>query len=138
MFVLKSIDSGCRFVNRLSRLEFQDRLDMLLNSSSNDIVDREKARHEQFSRHMQHRDAVSKWRHALHLAVRWSRSHYKDNIHMSEKEHMSPVDCFDGSAFRKSYIAPDQKKAEVHDTSTDDLLVIHPVVDGRLRDEGRP
>ena len=56
---------------------------------------------------------------------------------MSEKEHMSPVDCFDGSAFRKSYIATDQRKEEVHNVSTDDLLIVHPVVDGRLKDEGR-
>ena len=124
----------------MSRMHSQERVEMLLNHASNEVINREKARQDQFRRHMSHSDAVSKWRRALHLALRWSRAHYRDHINVAEREHMSPVDCFNGATVRRGRTR--ERDAEdlddVHDHSTDDLLTIHPVVDGRLKDEGRP
>jgi hypothetical protein len=49
---------------------------------------------------------------------------------------MSGVDCFDGATIRGGGTSngPTAKK-EIDET--EDLLTIHPVVDGRLKDEGR-
>jgi len=44
---------------------------------------------------------------------------------------MSSVDCFGGSEARKGGVAVGKNKDE------DDLPTIHPVVDGRLKDEAR-
>jgi hypothetical protein len=69
------------------------------------------------------------WQHAAAVALQ-SRSyaHYKDQISVSAREHMSEVDCFDGGKARKGSIG------EVNQ-DTEDLITIHPVVDGRLKDE---
>ncbi|KAJ3522883.1 hypothetical protein NM688_g8808 [Phlebia brevispora] len=132
---------GCRFINRMSRLRSQERIELLLNSASNDVINREVVRRDKFHTYLSRKDTVSKWRHAMHLALRWSRAHYKDNIHLSEREHMSPVDCFDGETYRRGRsIDRNPKPEELDDTaSTDleDLIVIHPAVDGRFKDEGR-
>lgn len=82
-----------------------------------------------------HTRAIKHWQHAAVLAVRHvrSRAHYKDRIDVSGKEHMSEVDCFHGAKARKGSIGIEEKG----DNKDEDLLVIHPVVDGRLKDEGR-
>ena len=125
----------------MSRLRSQERIELLLNSASNDVINREVVRRDKFHSYLSRKDTVSKWRHAMHLALRWSRAHYKDNIHLSEREHMSPVDCFDGETYRRGRsIDRNPKPEELDDTaSTDleDLIVIHPAVDGRFKDEGR-
>ncbi|TFY68914.1 hypothetical protein EVJ58_g733 [Rhodofomes roseus] len=84
---------------------------------------------------------VQKWRHAARRALRWSRAHYRDNIHITGREHMSPVDHFDGSSLRKRPIgqqnAGGETKVAKAEDDEEDLAVIHPIVDGRLKDEGR-
>ena len=79
--------------------------------------------------------AVEHWKHAAVLAVHHARSkaHYMDRIAVSHNEHMSGVDCFNGHQARKGSIGEDDKG----DNEEGDLLVIHPTVDGRLKDEGR-
>ncbi|KAF7800272.1 hypothetical protein EIP86_011519 [Pleurotus ostreatoroseus] len=141
---------GCRFINRMSRIQSQERIELLLNTASNDIISREVARRDRFHTYLARKDPVHKWRHAMHLALRWSRAHYKDNIHLSEKEDMNAVDCFDGDTYRRGKAKakmpekkPKPEEPELNDTDTDgtdldDLIVIHPVVDGRFKDEGRP
>lgn len=116
-------------------MQSQERIEVLLNSATKDIIAREqkrKARYLQNSR----KDVASKWRHATQLAVRWSRAHYKDNIGVAGREHMSDVDCFDGGRTRVMQHHKEEGDDE-HDHSEEDLAVIHPVVDGRLKDEGR-
>lgn len=65
---------------------------------------------------------------------------------MSAKEHMSAVDCFDGEKVRKVHSfkegesgRQEEKKDEKEGTkpNDEDMLVAHPVVDGRLRNIGR-
>jgi len=46
---------------------------------------------------------------------------------------MSDVDCFDGGKARRGSIVDETNEAD----NGEDLPTIHPVVDGRLRDEGR-
>jgi len=46
---------------------------------------------------------------------------------------MSSVDCFGGSEARKGGVAVEKNE----DEDEDDLPTIHPVVDGRLKDEAR-
>ncbi|KAI0683632.1 Metallo-dependent phosphatase [Cytidiella melzeri] len=130
---------GCRFVNRMSKMKSQERIETLLDSATKGLIEREQARQDRYKKSAR-RDAVSKWRHAMHLAVRWSRAHYKDSIHITTKEHMSDVDCFDGSKARAS--THDQEDAigeqvQNQQLGEEDLVIIHPVIDGRLKDEGR-
>ena len=82
---------------------------------------------------------VYRWKHVARRALRWSRAHYRDNIHITAREHMSPVDHFDGSSLRKQQAKAmeDAQKAAQEKEDEEDLAVIHPIVDGRLRDEGR-
>ena len=88
------------------------------------------------------------WRRVAGLALRWSRGHYRDNMRVSGREHMSDVDCFDGARMRKGEFDEEVTKglgntnAKDHESvelsgAEEDLLTISPVVDGRLKDEGR-
>ncbi len=129
---------GSRFVNRMSRMQPQQRIETLLNSATKGVIEREQARQQRYNRSAKI-DIVSKWKHALQLAVRYSRAHYKDLIHVTSKEHMSGVDCFDGSQARTG-TGPAQvgdEAGDSNDQSEEDLVLIHPVIDGRLKDQGR-
>ena len=81
------------------------------------------------------------WRRVAGLALRWSRAHYRDHLRITGREHMSDVDCFDGARVRKGRFEREAEKEPLEDEELDgadeDLAVIHPVVDGRLKDEGR-
>jgi 5'-nucleotidase len=79
--------------------------------------------------------AVLRWKHAANLALNWSRSkeHYQDHLSVTAKEHMSGVDCFDGQKARSG----EEFEGIPQGEGDEDLLVVSPVVDGRLRDEGR-
>ncbi|KAH9952203.1 Metallo-dependent phosphatase [Amylocystis lapponica] len=130
---------GCRFVNRMSRLSSHTAVQHL-HPDTADLVSREKARQERHAgAHHHHRlhlpgKIAGKWRHAANLALRWSRAHYKDHINVTEREHMSEVDCFDGKGARGGETSKGQSNKKA---SKDDLVTIHPIVDGRLKDEGR-
>lgn len=121
---------GSRFVKHLSRIG-DGGIDLLDPDATTDIVSRERGRQSRFEKTSAHKETAHKWKHAAHLAMRWSRTHYKDTIELSEREHMSPVDCFDGHGMRLG------KENGGGDEDSKDLLVIHPIVDGRLHDEGR-
>ena len=77
--------------------------------------------------------ATKLWRHAATLAINHSRSstHYRNHFKISVTEHMSEVDAFDGEHARKS-LACNPASCE-----NDNLLLVTPEVDGRLKDEGR-
>lgn len=85
------------------------------------------------------------WRRVAGAALHWSRGHYRDNLRISGREHMSDVDCFDGAKVRKGRF--EREEAKVQDEAKEskgegegfeeDLVTIFPVVDGRLKDEGR-
>ncbi len=83
------------------------------------------------------------WRRVAGIALHWSRGHYRDHLRVTGREHMSDVDCFDGGRMRKGEFGGDQVKqgkgqeTEELSGAEEDLVTIHPVVDGRLKDEGR-
>ena len=76
--------------------------------------------------------AVNQFKQAARRALRWSRSktRHQDYLNVAEREHMSNVDCFDGQAARSG-------EAGNVETGDEDLLTIHPIVDGRLKNIGR-
>jgi len=87
------------------------------------------------------------WKLAASLVIKSIRSkrHYQENLSVAQVEHMSEVDCFDGEKMRKKWGAPqvradkggDEREASPGATYEDDLLQIHPVLDGRFKDIGR-
>lgn len=83
----------------------------------------------------QHDTAAKLWRHAAALAIHHGRStaHYQNHFKISVTEHMSEVDAFDGEHARKSLACTPASSDE-----NDNLLLVTPVVDGRLKDEGSP
>ena len=119
----------------MSHLASQERIEKLLNAATNEVIVREKNRQDRYLKYAK-ADVVSRWRHAAHAALRWSRAHYRDHIRVTEKEHMSGVDCFDGGSMRgrRPHV---QEEQESLDVSEDDLITVHPIVDGRFKDEGR-
>ena len=55
-------------------------------------------------------------------------------ISIVNREHMSEVDCVDGKKMRSG----EGETQEVKDEESGNYFVIHPVVDGRFKDLGRP
>ncbi|KAI0362720.1 Metallo-dependent phosphatase [Trametes cingulata] len=172
---------GCRFVNRLSRMQNMNHVS-LLDPETAAVVSREKARQAHASATRRSRSKsrdrlaairslspTSKgkgsttpraasptqrakspagrigdmWRRVAGLALRWSRGHYRDHLRVTGREHMSAVDCFDGDRMRKGDFGGDlakqgkEQENEELNGADEDLVTIHPIVDGRLKDEGR-
>jgi len=119
---------GSRYVNRMARLSDQTHLHV----NTKVVINKERQWRE---RHNLPNESKSKgaqlWQHAAAVALQ-SRSyaHYKDQISVSAREHMSEVDCFDGGKARKGSIGEVKQEGS-------DLITIHPGIDGRLKDEGR-
>ncbi|KII88925.1 hypothetical protein PLICRDRAFT_175177 [Plicaturopsis crispa FD-325 SS-3] len=127
---------GSHYVNKMVRLSHHDRpIPEPLRSSTNLAIDREKALR---ARHPKRSDSQTsqRWKHAASLAIHWSRSrlHYQEHINVSAQEHMSDVDCFDGAQARSGQAGEAKEDTEL---SEEDLITVHPSVDGRLKDEGR-
>ena len=96
-----------------------------MNPTSASIVSRAQAR----SKRQKLLNAVAKA-----LSKKRTRSHHRSYHSIATKEHMSGVDCFDGEAARSIF---KQKQVDGSDNSDADLIVIHPAVDGRMRDIAR-
>ncbi|KZP03788.1 hypothetical protein FIBSPDRAFT_941342 [Athelia psychrophila] len=123
--LLRRYTLGSLYVNKMARLGTRVSVDHL-HPETRTIISQA---------HTTSTRAVKHWHHAAMLAVRHSRSkaHYKDRIDVSGREDMSDVDCFHGAQARKGIIGVGGHG----DGADEDLLLIHPVVDGRLKDEGR-
>jgi len=106
-----------------------------LHEDTKAIIGKERERRDRQGDHTLSK-AAQQWQHAAALALRSrSRAHYKDNINVSAREHMSGVDCFDGSKARRGRVA-DKNNGDEGGPRKEDLPTIYPVVDGRLKDEG--
>ncbi|KAL0071665.1 hypothetical protein AAF712_001522 [Marasmius tenuissimus] len=125
---------GSHFVKRMSKIVDQSHTSHL-QESTRTAINREKARNERENRH-RGSAAAQKWKHAANLALRWARSrtHYQEQFQVCTSEHMSDVDPFDGKSVR---VGGASSKETGSSDGDDDLLVIEPEVDGRLKDEGR-
>jgi hypothetical protein len=77
--------------------------------------------------------AAQAWKHAAGLAIQWARSkaHYQVPMNIAMTEHMSGVDVYDGHEARTG------NKSIREEEGDEDLLVVSPAIDGRLKDEGR-
>ncbi|KAI6116926.1 Metallo-dependent phosphatase-like protein [Pisolithus croceorrhizus] len=125
---------GRRFVNSMTRLSHQTMGLNLLHDDTPSIIARE-VDHQKRHAGGRKTKTTDRWQSAM-AAVRCliPKTHYLDHINVSAREHMSGVDCFDGGTVRRG------RGAAVQVGSSDfhqDLPVIHPAVDGRLKDEGR-
>ena len=109
-----------------------------LNSDTLRIISRERGRQ---AKHRSSLPAIH-WRLAASKILHKTRAgvHYADHIGVTEREHMSDVDCFDGASMRgagpKTESGQAKEAVEANEAESD-LLTIHPEVDGRLKDEGR-
>ncbi|THH15603.1 hypothetical protein EW146_g4905 [Bondarzewia mesenterica] len=122
-----------QFVNKLARVnESQDHID----ADTHRIIADERSRQAKIKSHQSR--AGENWRRAASFALRWSRSkrHYQDHIGVASKEHMSGVDCFDGAQIRALGSVHEEGRQEKA-PADDDMITVHPVVDGRLMDKAR-
>lgn len=81
--------------------------------------------------------AIERWQKAVSSVLHSSKSrkHFRDRIHITSKEHMTVVDRFDGAKQRAGQ--PQNESNVIGGPSEEDLLVVHPAVDGRLKDEAQ-
>ncbi|KAG6833489.1 hypothetical protein H0H87_006061 [Tephrocybe sp. NHM501043] len=80
--------------------------------------------------------AAEKWKHAARLALEWSRKsslNYQDQLTVCTTEHMSSVDAYDGQSVRRG----EEPKKRHHAIDEEDLIIIHPGLDGRLKNIAR-
>jgi len=88
---------GSRYVNKMARLADRP----YLHADTKGIIGKERQRRKRHDVLNESKRAQS-WQHATTVALR-SRSyaHYKDQINVCAREHMSEVDCFDGGKARR-------------------------------------
>lgn len=134
LLMIEHVPGTC-FVNKMARLLAEASGTNLIHKGSCSIIARE------ISHRKRHEGEVNtviaqKWQHAASCAIRTLRSgiHYLDHINVTAREHMSGVDCFDGKKVRRGNEPNGSSRPTCNHN---DLPVIHPVIDGRLRDEGR-
>lgn len=74
------------------------------------------------------------WKYAANLALHRgrSKSYYQTHLKISSTEHMSSVDAYDGENARKG-----RECRKVSTEPDDDLLLVHPHIDGRLVNVGK-
>ena len=129
----------------MSRLVKENALARIFMGSNTEmIVQRERKRSQRLQNPKMH------WKLATSLVIKSIRSkrHYQDNLSVPQVEHMSEVDCFDGEHIRRKWGTQpedtnpekerDRGKTSAHTMDEGDLLHIHPVLDGRFKDIGRP
>ncbi|KAF5358493.1 hypothetical protein D9756_001737 [Leucocoprinus leucothites] len=125
---------GSQFVNKMLRLTVEQRpanLSKRTNLALNDAL-KEQANHVRAS---ENEKAASRWKKAIGTVIDQTRSkkHYQNALNVSTMEHMDLVEPFDESALRKGL----EVGSIAHHEVDEDLLVITPEVDGRLKDIGR-
>jgi len=122
-----------KFINKMIRFKTQSKGIELLQDANGVIID--KLDNETREASKNHRsNAVKLWEHAVDLAIHRARAkfHYQNHFKISETEHMSPVDAFDGDNARKGRECLESVAKE------EDLPVVSPEIDGRLKDIARP
>ncbi|KAF8556890.1 Metallo-dependent phosphatase [Imleria badia] len=129
---------GAHYVNKMVRLHEKKHGTDHLHSETADVVRREiEHRKRHACKHHFWPKFAQKWQHAAVNALHKlrSRAHYQDHFNVTAREHMSGVDCYDGKKVRRGDGGNGKNGPEK--TYKEDLLVIHPVVDGRLKDVAR-
>jgi len=114
--IVRSYLLGCQFVNKKLRLK-----DEQVSSQTREFIDG-----------LTTDGDDSKSVRATQQVLETQSTHYRKHIQISKTEHMSPVDVFDGENARKGL----ECKSVTADDLEDDLLVVSPRIDGRLRNVG--
>lgn len=104
----------------------------VLGTGTKQAILREQARREDAGKGQQSQAAL-RWQRGAELAIQYSKAHFQDQLNVCGTEHMSAVDPFDGAQARKGITS----NIKVDEAPDEDLLVIHPEIDGRLGDAGR-
>ncbi|PPQ64016.1 hypothetical protein CVT24_009390 [Panaeolus cyanescens] len=123
---------GSQFVNRFIRLADE-------NVDYDGVQQNTKVAISQLQQNMDEKRAeeanfpASAWKRAISATIRRAREHlhYQHHLHISTTEHMSDVDAYDGENARLG-----QDCASVSREENEDLLVVSPAIDGRLKNEG--
>ncbi|KAJ7582554.1 Metallo-dependent phosphatase-like protein [Mycena floridula] len=125
---------GSHYVNTLARLVAHPSTEDL-QQATKDAVRREKNRRVSMSS-QQTPKAIQHWKQAVGLASEWtkSRKHYQLHLNVCTTEHMSAIDHFDGQQARTGIPSDVPRDFE---GGNEDLLVVSPSIDGRLKNEGR-
>jgi 2',3'-cyclic-nucleotide 2'-phosphodiesterase (5'-nucleotidase family) len=123
---------GSRFVTRLARINESQ---VHLHEQTHKIIQNERSRLVKATSRLS--AAAEHWQKVASSSLRWSRTRrrFSEHIHITSREHMSGVDCFDGAKQRAG--EPQGESDGLGKPSDEDLLVVHPWVDGRLRDEAQ-
>ncbi|KAF5387159.1 hypothetical protein D9615_001693 [Tricholomella constricta] len=125
---------GSQFVNKMTSLLYREP-SINLQTSTEEAISREAVR-----RHKRRCRVESKpiqhWKRAARLVLQWarrSRSHYQDQLSVCTTEHMTSVDAYDGESVRSGKDAA----IKYQRFDEEELLVVSPEIDGRLKDVGR-
>lgn len=113
---------GSQFVNKMAGMVHHDASSIELQPNTMAAISRRKRQL-----------VVQHWKHAARQALDWarrSRSHYQDQLSVCTTEHMTSVDAYNGEEVRRGQY--DIRKN--HRFSQDDLPVVSPEIDGRLKD----
>jgi len=124
---------GSHFVNKMATLvEHPSSADFRSNTQV--AISREQARRRVWKRRAES-EILKRWKRVANIARRLARSrlHYQDQLNVSTTEDMSSIDAYDGENIRKGRESVERR----HVVEDDDLLVVSPEIDGRLKDEGR-
>jgi 5'-nucleotidase len=128
---------GSHFINKMSRImhsKDSETEQTQLQQSTMDAISREITRQRSHIRKSTDPGSIaSLWKQATSAVLHWSRSrtHYRDQLRVCGSEHMSLVDSLDGKSMRAGVLSQENPGTD------EDLLTVHPQVDGRLADEGR-
>ncbi|KAF9532356.1 Metallo-dependent phosphatase-like protein [Crepidotus variabilis] len=120
---------GSQFVNKMVRLKS--------NLESQNLSAKTKSALSALEEDIKARSpAATHWKQAVTKVLQQSQAkmHYRQHFQISTSEHMSIVDAYDGQKARQGL----ECGTGDADTLKEDLLVITPQTDGRLKDIGRP
>jgi len=122
-----------KFINKMIRFKTQSKGRELLQDANRVIIDKLDDETKDASKNHQS-NAVRLWEHAVDLAIHRARTkfHYQNHFKICETEDMSPIDAFDGDNVRKGRECLETVAKE------EDLPVVSPEIDGRLKDIARP
>ncbi|KAL5511406.1 hypothetical protein ACEPAH_4622 [Sanghuangporus vaninii] len=122
---------GSKYINKMNRAVEQ--------YSQSGQAERPKLLHADTERILRHSRAAAArarnhWSQALqHVrAILHSPAHYRGPLSISRREHMDSTDCFDGARARAG-----ERQQSTDEEESEDLPVITPFADGRLKDVAR-
>jgi 5'-nucleotidase len=129
--------AGSRYVNRMARFRDESKGTDHMHTDTADVVKREVDHRKRHANGDYWPNIAQKWQQATTVILHKlrSRGHYLDNINITAREHMSGVDCFNGKKVRRGGNGSGENG---HGKGySEDLPVIHPVADGRIKDVAR-